>query len=357
MFRPRILVLVVAAVLAPAMSVGVAGAHSPVTEGLLLVTDAAYAQFVGPVDDCHGMQLFVGYLDATAVKGDLSSGRPDSTSWVDVELTVFENIEDPGCGSDILHLVGSVGTENADAAQIVSLESASLDGLWITLEGEEEDPVFVELTVDLRWSANGDIITEGESRRVDADVSGTVSIDRVSGGGDIADALASLAGSALSTADLEQTWAHITKFQEIQLNSPEHPTGPPSAHPDLEGIWVTIDCAQWWEDGEADCSKWGDGSSLSLTIGPGGAPVIILEDNYSYQCDLAGLDMTFTATGTGDYVNDGIWLNFGQTWCGSTAAEEVVAPWSDFAYYDSSGGSLWSGDPDGDGWGYDWDRL
>lgn len=77
----------------------------------------------------------------------------------------------------------------------------------------------------------------------------------------------------------------------------------PPAHPPIAGTWQTTDCA-WYGDSAYDCTIWGDGSSITLTIGPGERPHLRWEDDYSQQCVDAGKGTSFVALGKGVYLTD-----------------------------------------------------
>lgn len=363
MSRHRILVLVMAATLVSTIGTGVAGAESSVTDGLLLIgTDAAYVQFDAAVDDCHGLTASVGFVEADGLQSPLGSGQPHFHSDVGVDINVYAYAELPGCGDSSLLLSGVEGIYDPDRVDFATLESASLDGFDLFLTGnEEENDVTVSVTLDLDWTAVGDVFTDtnetpgtpgshSSHRSVDAVVDGSVTFHGVSGGGDLTHALyqAYAGEGVIETPD--PTYGQITRYQEIQTNVPAQPrTG---SHPELEGTWESIDCASTGEG--VDCNVWGDGSTMFLTIGSTREPTVELVDTYSTYCADQGLDTVFTATGQGDYVRDGIWLNFDGSWCGSTPVD--IAPYSVGLYFDPGSGTMWE-DPDGDGWGYVWYRI
>jgi hypothetical protein len=226
MFRRHHLALVGAAALA--LAPGIATAQTSVTDGFLLTgTDAAYTRFVAQVDECHSLDLFVGYVDAERLLNPLGSGRPQHHSDVEAVLTVSEHAETEGCGSDVLQLTGVRGVTEADQAEIVTLETASLDDFALTVDGfEGEEAVSVALTLSVSWTGDGDVFTEtlhspGDHtahRTVAAAVDATVTIDSVTGGGELASALSAIAGSPIS--GLEQTEGVITRFQQIIINVP-----------------------------------------------------------------------------------------------------------------------------------------
>jgi hypothetical protein len=227
--RPARLIVALATVFILAGTASIASARSEVTNGLHLIgTDAAFVRFVAPVDACHGLDLFVGYVQADGLQSPIGDGRPHFHSDVDAFLTVFENAETEGCGSDQLHLMGGRGLIDSDQVEIVALESATLDGFEMTVTGVEGgDPVTVVMTLDFTWTGEGDVFTEtihgpgdhSAHRTVAATVSGTLTIESVDGGGALATALSALAGQG-PVADLNQTEGVITHYQQIIINIP-----------------------------------------------------------------------------------------------------------------------------------------
>lgn len=227
--RPVPLTAALATVFILAGTAGTTGARSEVTDGLHLIgTDAAYVRFVAPVDACHGFDLFVGYVQADGLQSPIGDGRPHFHSDVDAFLTVFENAETEGCGSDQLHLTGGRPVIASDQVEIVMLESATVDGFALTLTGVEgDDAATVVLDLDLAWTPDGGVFTEtthgpgdhSAHRTVAATVSGTVAIESVDGNGALATALSALAGQG-PVAELEQTEGVITHYQQIIINLP-----------------------------------------------------------------------------------------------------------------------------------------
>lgn len=212
-----------------ALTASTVSATSPVTDGFLLSqTDAAYADFVAPVDACHELSLFVGYVEADRLLNPLGSGPPFFHSDVDVGLNIYQNATEECGGPAELNLAG---TEQASTGQVemVMLESATLDGFEVEVTGVEGGvPVTVTLTLDLEWTGAGDIYVEtlhspGDHtahRTVDASVDGTVTINSVTGGGPLAAALAGGDGSYSTPADLGLTRGVITHYQQIIVNLP-----------------------------------------------------------------------------------------------------------------------------------------
>lgn len=224
----RMIVLFVT-VLAFAGTAGAANVRAAKPDGFLLIgTDAAYARFVAPVDECHGLELFVGYVQADGLKNPIGGGRPMFHSDVEAVLSVYENAETEGCGTNALQLSGVRGLTESDHVEIVTLESATLDGFELTITGVEgQDPVTVVLTLDLTWTGDGAVYTEtthshgdhSAHRTVAAAVAGTLTIESVAGGGDLATALSALAGQG-PVAGLTQTEGVITHYQQIIINLP-----------------------------------------------------------------------------------------------------------------------------------------
>ena len=357
------------AVLTSTMGAGVAGAASSVTEGLLLTgTDAAHARFIAPVDSCHTLELAVGYVQADRLQSPLGSGQPNYHSDVGADVSVYTDSGNPECGDETLRLSGVAGIDDPSKVNIESLQSASIEDFTFTLtDGDPDFPVAVTLTFDLYWAAQGRAGTEigrdpanpgshSAHRRVDATVTGTVVVESIEGPGGIASALDAAFEEPELISGLVQTEGFLTRYQEIQVNLPHpEPASPPSSHPDMEGVWLAVDCAQWWEHGgPLDCSVWGDGSAITLTIGPGDTPFVTLEDDYSAECNDVG-STVFTASGYGEYSEDGISLHLDQRSCGAYPAGDIGVQFNSAIAYVEGSPSAWQ-DPDGDGWGYTWYR-
>lgn len=120
------------------------------------------------------------------------------------------------------------------------------------------------------------------------------------------------------------------------------------------GVWRTVDCAQWWEDGHVDCAVWGDGSQLSMTIGEGDTPRATFQDSFASVCANGGSASTrWVAAGTGIYEDIFLWLTFTKSGCGSFGQGGYGGVQ---LYHDPGSDTLWE-DEDGDGWGYIWYRL
>lgn len=140
------------------------------------------------------------------------------------------------------------------------------------------------------------------------------------------------------------------------------PAAPPD-HPPIAGTWTTVDCASWWVGGNPiDCSLWGDGSTIYLTIKPGNKPTLWLTDDYSAQCVAAGEPEEFTARGKGWYEVDQptvrtLNAEFTKSKCGKSGPPQ---PWFDLPlYWDPGSDTMWSDVPwdDTDEWGYTWHRV
>jgi hypothetical protein len=135
------------------------------------------------------------------------------------------------------------------------------------------------------------------------------------------------------------------------LASPGEPTG-------YTGNWTTIDCATWWEEGPdghiVDCDRWGDGSSMTLRIGPGETPRIVFQDDYASSCAVASSPSTrWVGAGSGSYADLGLVVTLTKTGCGTFQAGGSVELG---LYHDPGSDTLWE-DGDGDGWGIIWQRT
>ena len=119
------------------------------------------------------------------------------------------------------------------------------------------------------------------------------------------------------------------------------------------GQWQSVDCAQGWEDGQVDCSVWGDGSQLSMTIGSGSTPRATFQDSYALVCAINGSASTrWVAAGTGAYEDIFLWVTFTKSGCGTFGQGGYAVQ----LYHDPGSDTIWE-DPDGDGWGYVWHRA
>lgn len=166
-------------------------------------------------------------MGADRLQNPLGSGRPHFHSDVDSILTVFENAEEKGCGSDSLRLSGTGGITETDQVGIVPLQSASLDGFGMVVEGvESEISVVVSLTSDLDWSAFGNVPTEVNNERgshsanhsLQATVEASVLINSVTGAEDLATALSALQRNTIN--GLGQTEGRILHGQGGSLSLP-----------------------------------------------------------------------------------------------------------------------------------------
>lgn len=125
------------------------------------------------------------------------------------------------------------------------------------------------------------------------------------------------------------------------------------------GQYSAIDCATWWEENpdgshDVDCSIWGDGSTMTLQIGRGAKPRVVMTDAHSTGCVNAGLPRVFTGIGYGVFEDSrNLAVNLPATWCGSVRLDEGA---SFGLYRDPGSRSLWN-DPDGDGWGTVWSPV
>jgi hypothetical protein len=224
--KRRLIVVGTAVLTMTLMAVVPANAGSSVTDsGLLLTgTDAAYATGTLSIDECHGLDVFVGYVEADRLLSPLGSGQPFFHTDLEASLRVYEIAEIEGCGSDELILSGVRGITDSDQVEMVTLESAFVHDFQLTVEGVEASvPVVAGLTINLDWAGDDNIRTEtfqskgdhSAHRTVGAAVSGTVTINTVTGGGELAGLLA---GTVVSGSDLQD--AQITHYQQILIDLP-----------------------------------------------------------------------------------------------------------------------------------------
>jgi hypothetical protein len=127
---------------------------------------------------------------------------------------------------------------------------------------------------------------------------------------------------------------------------------PPPAISGFVGQWVTADCATT-PDGVVDCGLWGDGSTMSLTIGTGEYPQVTIRDSFAIGCQVEGNPATrFTASGVGTYDGDHLWVDFSRGGCGRFRPAVFTIQ----LYHDPGSDTLWE-DEDGDEFGYIWYRA
>lgn len=91
-----------------------------------------------------------------------------------------------------------------------------------------------------------------------------------------------------------------------------------------------------------------------MQIGPADAPRVMFRDSYGSVCANNDSPSTqFVAQGMG--ISDGSFLNltFTRSGCGSLK----LGGYEDRLYHDPGSDTLWSGDPDDDGWGLVWYRV
>jgi len=121
------------------------------------------------------------------------------------------------------------------------------------------------------------------------------------------------------------------------------------------GRWTAIDCATWQDEPhEVDCSRWGDASVQTLTIGPGTIPQATYQDGLATVCAESGFPNTrFVAIGTGTYEAGHLFVTYARAGCGIAASGGGFT--IDY-YYDAGSDTIWE-DPDGDGWGLNWVRA
>jgi hypothetical protein len=152
--------------------------------------------------------------------------------------------------------------------------------------------------------------------------------------------------------DLKKVWVPV-------FDAPRHITCmPTSATPGtaygFAGHYTATDCATWWEENpdgshDIDCSIWGDGSAMTLDIAMGAQPRVELVDSYATFCANANLPTTFTAVGSGTFLDaNNLEVTFADTFCGTVALGEGEP----LGLYGPVP-TLWN-DPDGDGWGTVW---
>ena len=120
------------------------------------------------------------------------------------------------------------------------------------------------------------------------------------------------------------------------------------------GRWIAIDCATWWESpNPVDCGVWGDGSAMTMTIGPGATPAVIYQDTFASVCANNGSPSTrWVAAGTGTYEDTFLVVTFTKSGCGTFGMGGYEAQ----LYHDPGSDTIWE-DPDGDGWGTNWHRA
>jgi hypothetical protein len=133
------------------------------------------------------------------------------------------------------------------------------------------------------------------------------------------------------------------------LAAPALASGPPSG---FVGQWRTIDCAATGEG--VDCSIWGDGSAMSMTIGPGDVPAATYQDAYATVCAVNGSSNTrWVGAGYGEYDGDHLWLTLTKSGCGTFGMGGYGGIQ---LYHDPGSDTIWE-DEDGDGWGLIWYRA
>ena len=140
----------------------------------------------------------------------------------------------------------------------------------------------------------------------------------------------------------------------LQLVAAPATLASPGAPAGFAGIWKAIDCAQWWEDGHVDCSIWGDGSDLRLSVTTGEAPRVTFQDVYASFCANNGAAaVRWVAAGYGMYEDIFLWLTFTKSGCGAFGKGGYGGIQ---LYHDPGSDTLWE-DEDGDGWGIVWNRA
>jgi hypothetical protein len=151
---------------------------------------------------------------------------------------------------------------------------------------------------------------------------------------------------------LKKVWVPVFDAPRQLTCMPTSP-GPGTAH-GFAGDYTATDCATWWEENpdgshDIDCSIWGDGSAMRLDIGAGSQPRVEFVDSYATVCANAGLPTTFTAIGSGMFVDAyNLEVVFREASCGTVPFGDVEP----IGLYGPTP-TLWN-DPDGDGWGTVW---
>ena len=101
-----------------------------------------------------------------------------------------------------------------------------------------------------------------------------------------------------------------------------------------------------------DCSRWGDGSSLTLHIGMGQTPQIAYQDSYNAFCATqGGTSASWVSAGVGTSSNVLIEASL-KGGCGTPGDTTQQM----HLYYEVANDTIWE-DEDGDGWGYHYHRV
>ena len=149
-----------------------------------------------------------------------------------------------------------------------------------------------------------------------------------------------------------------------------------SAQPVLggfQGSWITVDCSDGGGDVDPDCGVWGDGSAISMQIGFGKTPKVVIKDSYASACALGGAASTkWSGSGTGWYTQDvapdgapgPIYLHvqLARAGCGTfrtlgDLGRDMPPGDTELVFYHDLGSDTIWFDPDGVNGGLDWNRT
>jgi hypothetical protein len=128
---------------------------------------------------------------------------------------------------------------------------------------------------------------------------------------------------------------------------------PPSPLPmGFGGAWTTTNCAMWWAGGEqpaVDCDRWGDGTTIELSIGHGEPASIRVSSAPVPDCvGSASVNITPPMVRDGTFL----WVEVEGTPC---ARLELGDDSASHLYLEPGDQRIWF-DDDGDGWGLFWTR-
>lgn len=150
--------------------------------------------------------------------------------------------------------------------------------------------------------------------------------------------------------DDPEPWSYwfLVVAGDIRVDGPMDVCCYPTPAPGLTyaGLWTTTDCATT-PASIVDCSRWGDGSTIRLTIGPGERPEAQYLDDAVDRCGPGGGPGPRVATGTGVFDGPFLWLTFNNVDC-PTPSESWASEMS--LYLGPTEPTIWF-DPDGDEWG------
>jgi hypothetical protein len=121
----------------------------------------------------------------------------------------------------------------------------------------------------------------------------------------------------------------------------------------ISGTWTAVNCATRPVGpaipGRVDCTRWGDGRTLRMEIGPGTTPTVVVTDDAAGRCTSANAPAIFsTAEPAVAGASDGtrLWLYLGRA-CGLMPAN---ADGSVELFHNPGDDEIWV-DPDGDSYG------